>query len=81
MIIKHFELKNNLKEKISYFLLYGQNSGLIEELINKDLKPIFSKNIFNYDESEILSNINNFKEGLSNKSFLTYVHSKTAGIL
>ncbi len=69
MIIKHFELKNNLKEKISYFLLYGQNSGLIEELINKDLKPIFSKNIFNYDESEILSDINNFKEGLSNKSF------------
>ena len=69
MIIKHYELKNNLKGKNNFFLLYGQNSGLIEELIDKDLKPIFSKNIFKYDESEILSDISAFKEGLFNKSF------------
>ena len=69
MIIKHYELKNNLKGKNNYFLLYGQNSGLIEEIIDKDLKPFFSKNIFKYDESEILSNISAFKEGLFNKSF------------
>ena len=69
MIIKHYELKNNLKGKNNYFLLYGQNSGLIEEIIDKDLKPSFSKNIFKYDESEILSDISAFKEGLVNKSF------------
>jgi len=69
MIIKHYELKNNLKGKNNYFLLYGQNSGLIEEIIDKDLKPIFSKNIFKYDELEILSDISAFKEGLVNKSF------------
>ena len=69
MIIKHYELKNNLKGKNNFFLLYGQNSGLIEEIIDKDLKPIFSKNIFKYDESEILSDISAFKEGLFNKSF------------
>ena len=69
MIIKHYELKNNLKGKNNFFLLYGQNSGLIEEVIDKDLKPIFSKNIFKYDESEILSDIGAFKEGLVNKSF------------
>jgi len=69
MIIKHYELKNNLKGKNNYFLLYGQNSGLIEEIIDKDLKPFFSKNIFKYDESEILSNISAFKDGLVNKSF------------
>jgi len=69
MIIKHYELKNNLKDKSNYFLLYGQNSGLIEEIIDKDLKPIFSKNIFKYDESEILSDISAFEEGLVNKSF------------
>ena len=69
MIIKHYELKNNLKGKNNYFLLHGQNSGLIEEIIDKDLKPIFSKNIFKYDESEILSDISAFKEGLVNKSF------------
>ena len=69
MIIKHYELKNNLKEKNNFFLLYGQNTGLIEEVIDKDLKPNFSKNIFKYDESEILSDISAFKEGLLNKSF------------
>ena len=69
MIIKYYELKNNLKGKNNFFLLYGQNSGLIEEIIDKDLKPIFSKNIFKYDESEILSDIAAFKEGLVNKSF------------
>ena len=69
MIIKHYELKDNLKEKISFFLLYGQNSGLIEEFINKDLKPVISKNVFKYDELEILSNVNDFKEGVFNKSF------------
>ena len=69
MIIKHYELKNNLKGKNNYFLFYGLNSGLIEELINKDLKPALSKNIFNYDEQEILSDLGNFKEGLFNKSF------------
>jgi len=69
MIIKSYELKNNLKKKINLFLFYGQNNGLIEEVINKDLKPIFSKNIFNYDESEILSDLDDFKDGLFNKSF------------
>ena len=69
MIIKHYELKNNLKKNINYILLYGQNSGLIDEIIEQNLKPIFSKNIFNYDESEILSDIDNFKESLFNRSF------------
>ncbi len=69
MIIKSYELKNNLKKKINLFLFYGQNNGLMEEVINKDLKPIFSKNIFNYDESEILSDLDDFKDGLFNKSF------------
>ena len=69
MIIKHYELKKYLKKEINYFLFYGQNVGLIEDTINKDLKPFFSKNIFKYDESEILSNENNFKESLFNKSF------------
>tara|TARA_B110000444_G_C18795311_1_gene574521 strand:- start:179 stop:1159 length:981 start_codon:yes stop_codon:yes gene_type:complete len=69
MIIKHYELKNYLNKNINYFLFYGQNSGLIEETINNDLKPIFSKNIFQYEESEILTDIDNFREGIFNKSF------------
>ena len=69
MIIKNFDLKNNLKKNINFYLLYGPNNGLIEDTINQILKPNFSKNIFNYDESEILSNIDNFKETVLNKSF------------
>jgi len=69
MIIKHYELKKKVEGKTNYFLIYGQNSGLIEEIVNKDLKPFLSKNVFKYDESEILSDIDNFKEGILNKSF------------
>ena len=69
MIIKNFELKKkNLKDN-KYFLLYGNNEGLIEETIKEILKPILSKNIYNYEESDILKNIENFKENLLNKSF------------
>ena len=69
MIIKNFDLKNNLKKNINFYLLYGPNNGLIEDTINQVLKPNFSKNIYNYDESEILSNVDNFKETVLNKSF------------
>ncbi len=69
MIIKYFDLKKtNLKEK-SLFLLYGNNRGLIEETIDKTLKPNFSKNIKTYDEHEIIDNSDIFKEEILNKSF------------
>ena len=69
MIVKQFNLKNKIKEKINFYLLYGQNSGLIDETINSILKPNFSKNIFYYDEIDLLSKIEEFKEEIFNKSF------------
>ena len=69
MIIKYFDLKKNLNEDTSFFLLYGLNIGLIEETINNVFKPFLSKNIFNYEENEILANIDEFKENIFNKSF------------
>ncbi len=69
MIIKNYELKNNLKKNINLYLLYGSNVGLIEETINNLLKPNFSKNIHNYDESEIIANVDKFKESIVSKSF------------
>ena len=69
MIIKYFDLKKNLNKDTSFFLLYGLNIGLIEETINNVFKPIFSKNVFNYEENEILANIEEFKENIFNKSF------------
>ena len=68
MIIKFYELKNKINQ-YKFFLLYGNNTGLIEETIENILKPNLSKNIFNYEESEIINNSENFKGELLNKSF------------
>ena len=69
MIVKHFDLKKKVNDKINFYLLYGQNSGLIDETIDTVLRPIFSKNILNYDELELLTKIDGFKEEIFNKSF------------
>ena len=69
MILKFFELKKKDINNFKILLLHGKNKGLIEETISKDLKPRLSKNIQNYEESEILCNLENFKENILNKSF------------
>ena len=69
MIIKAFELekKNLLNQK--FFLFYGSNKGLIDETLNKTIKPLVPSNIFRYDENDIIKNAEVFEENLSNKSF------------
>ena len=69
MIVKHYELKKYLNHDVNFYLLYGVNSGLIEESINNTFKLNFSKNTFYYDESEVLLNVEEFKETIFNKSF------------
>ena len=69
MIVKYFDLKKKNIEKTNFFLLYGNNLGLIQETIEKILKPKLPKNHYKYDETEILKNIKNFKEEIFNKSF------------
>ena len=69
MIIKVFELKKKNLGKFNFFLLYGNNKGLIKETIENYLKLILPKNINNYEESDILQNPENFKESLLTKSF------------
>ena len=69
MILKFFEIKKKNLTSYKYFLLYGKNKGLIEETIQKNLKPVLSKNIYNYEESEVLNNKETFKENILNKSF------------
>jgi len=68
MIIKFYDLKKNIN-KNKYFLLYGSNKGLIQETLENTLKPNLSKNIYLYDEIEILKNIDNFRETMISKSF------------
>jgi DNA polymerase-3 subunit delta len=69
MLIKSYELKKLEKNSFDYYLFYGPNIGLIENTINDIFKPIFSKNISNYDEAEIIKSSDNFKEEVFNKSF------------
>ena len=69
MIIKSNELKTFKKKHIDYYLFYGPNAGLIDETVNNIFKPIFSKNIINYEETDLLNNKDSFKEMIFNKSF------------
>ena len=69
MLIKYLDLKKTNKDKINYYLFYGPNIGLIEDTIKNIFQPIFSKNIINYDEVDILNNKEAFKEQIFNKSF------------
>ena len=69
MIVKFFELKKKDLKKNKYFLLYGNNKGLIEETIKNYLNPILSKNISHYEENQVLNDIETFKENISSQSF------------
>lgn len=69
MIVKYFEVNKKDLKKYNLYLLYGNNRGLIEEIIKKNLKTILPNNVFNYDELDILKNPENFKEKIFNKSF------------
>ena len=68
MIIKYYELKKNLKKDVNIFLFYGPNTDLIEEMV-KESKRTYSENLYNYTESEILSDKDTFIINLFNKSF------------
>ena len=68
MIIKSYELnKINLK-KNNVYLLYGENEGFKNKVIN-DIFKKFLKNSYKYDEKEILDNKENFFNSILSKSF------------
>ena len=69
MIVKHFELNKNIIRDKKFFLLYGNNSGLIKDIIKNILKPILYKKVFTYNESELINNLDDFEEEILNKSF------------
>ena len=69
MIIKSFEIDKINKEKYKQFLFYGDNIGLISEVIDQKFKLNFKNEIFQYEENEILKNEKNFFEQILTKSF------------
>ena len=67
MIIKSFELKNNLKK--NYFLFHGHNDGHKETIIRDLFKINYKENTYLYFEKEILSNIDDFYNSVLSQSF------------
>ena len=66
MILKYFETEKINLKKTKFFLLYGKNSSLIKETINK---IAFSDGeSLQYDEKEILENEKVFFENILVKS-------------
>ena len=66
MILKFYELNKVNLEKNNFFLLYGKNEGLKNEVINNIVKN--KKSVFKYDEKEILENTNEFIDNILTKS-------------
>ena len=67
MILKTFELNKNNIDKFKFFLLYGENEGLKEEIINKIKKNQNGKEI-KYEEAQILKSKSEFYNEIKNKS-------------
>ena len=69
MILKSFELNKLKLNNHDFYLFYGDNEGLKEELIKNLFEKNYLDKIHRYEEREILDNENNFFNGIFTKSF------------
>ena len=69
MIVKSFELTKLKINNYNFFLFYGDNEGLKEEIIKNLLEKNYHNKIHRYEEKEILSNENDFFNSILTKSF------------
>ena len=67
MILKSFEISKIEVSKFKFFLIYGENEGLKEELISKIKDNYIGKEI-KYEESQIIGNKFNFLSEIKNRS-------------
>ena len=68
MIIKNFELNKNIS-KFKIFLLYGNNEGHKDQVINDLFIKNFKGQVERLEEQNVLNNYENYLAGLMNKSF------------
>ena len=69
MIIKSFELNKLKLKNHNFYLFYGDNEGLKEEIIKNLFEKNYLDKIHRYEEKEILDNISSFFNGVLTKSF------------
>ena len=69
MISKSFEFKKININNYNYYLFYGENNGLKNEIIEVYFKNRFKGNYYNYEEGVIIKNKDNFFDEILTKSF------------
>ena len=68
MIIKSFELEKLASLNFSIHLLYGNNEGIKQDILNNIYTKNFKGEVLKYDEQDILNNKDEFISSLLNKS-------------
>ena len=68
MIIKSFELEKIISLNLNIHLIYGNNEGIKQDIINNYYKKNYKGEILKYDEQDILINKDEFISNLLNKS-------------
>ena len=69
MIIKSFELNKINNNNNKFFLLYGENQGYKNQIIQEKFKKNYPESAYSYDEAEILNNKEIFFNNILSKSF------------
>ena len=69
MILKSYELNKIKAENHQFFLFYGENEGLKEEIIRTLFEYRYKDKIYRYEEKEILDNEDRFFNEILTKSF------------
>ena len=69
MILKSFELKKLQLNNHKFYLFYGDNEGLKEEVIKNLFEKDYQNKIHRYEEKEILDNKSDFFNGVLTRSF------------
>ena len=68
MIIKSFEIEKITALNQNIHLIYGNNEGIKQDIINNYYKKNYKGEILKYDEQDILTNKDEFISSLLNKS-------------
>ena len=68
MIIKSFEIEKIKKSNLNVHLIYGNNEGIKQDIINNFYKKNYEVEVLKYDEQDILTNKDEFISSLLNKS-------------
>jgi len=68
MISKYYEI-NKFRDKINFFLFYGENEGQKIEVIQSIFKEFTKQNTFRYNEKDLIENKQIIFENIYSKSF------------